>query len=77
MITVIATSTGWLISGMVVIESVFSYPGIGRLLVNNAINNRDLPLIQAIVMVTVMVILVANFTADVLYAILNPRIRLE
>ncbi|NLX11061.1 MAG: ABC transporter permease [Chloroflexi bacterium] len=76
-ITVIATSTGWLISGMVVIESVFSYPGIGRLLVNNAINNRDLPLIQAIVMVTVMVILVANFTADVLYAILNPRIRLE
>ncbi|WP_119071707.1 ABC transporter permease [Aggregatilinea lenta] len=76
-VTVIATSTGWLISGMVVIESVFSYPGLGRLLINNAINNRDLPLIQAIVMLTVAVILVANFTADLLYALLNPRIQLE
>jgi len=76
-ITVIATSTGWLISGMVVIESVFSYPGLGRLLLTNAIDKRDLPLIQAIVMVTVSVILVANFTADLLYAVLNPRIRLE
>ena len=76
-VTVIATSTGWLISGMVVIESVFSYPGLGRLLVSSAIENRDLPLIQAIVMVTVAVILVANFLADVLYAVLNPRISLE
>lgn len=76
-VTVIATSTGWLISGMVVIESVFSYPGLGRLLINTAIGNRDLPLIQAIVMLTVAVILVANFTADLLYALLNPRIRLK
>jgi peptide/nickel transport system permease protein len=76
-VTVIATSTGWLISGLVVIESVFSYPGLGRLLINNAINKRDLPLIQATVMVTVMIILVANFVADLLYAVLNPRIRLE
>jgi peptide/nickel transport system permease protein len=76
-ITVIATSTGWLMSSLVVIETVFSYPGLGGLLVNTAIKNRDLPLIQAIVMVTVTTILVANFTADVLYAVLNPRIRLE
>lgn len=76
-ITVIATSTGWLMSGLVVIESVFSYPGLGSLLVTTAIKNRDLPLIQAIVMVTVTIILIANFTADVLYAVLNPRIRLE
>jgi peptide/nickel transport system permease protein len=62
---------------MVVIESVFSYPGLGRLLINNAIDNRDLPLIQAVVMVTVAVILTANFVADLLYAVLNPRIRLE
>jgi peptide/nickel transport system permease protein len=75
-ITVIATSTGWLMSGLVVIETVFSYPGLGGLLVNTAIKNRDLPLIQAIVMVTVTTILVANFTADVLYAVLSPRIRL-
>lgn len=76
-ITVIATSTGWLMSGLVVIESVFSYPGLGGLLVNTAIKNRDLLLIQAIVMVTVTGILIANFTADLLYAVLNPRIRLE
>jgi peptide/nickel transport system permease protein len=76
-ITVIATSTGWLMSGLVVVETVFSYPGLGSLLVNTAIKNRDLLLIQAIVMVTVTVILIANFIADMLYAVLNPRIELE
>ncbi|MGF1507562.1 MAG: ABC transporter permease [Chloroflexi bacterium] len=74
-VTVIATSTGWLLSGLVVIEFVFNYPGLGRLLIF-AINNRDLPLVQAIVMVTVVIILIANFTADILYAVLNPRIKL-
>lgn len=75
-VTVIATSSGWLISGLVVVESVFSYPGLGRLLLNTAIDNRDLPLIQAIVTVTAVIILLANFAADLLYALLNPRIRL-
>jgi len=75
-ITVIATSTGWLVSGLVVIEFVFSYPGLGRLLIF-AIENRDLPLIQATIMITVVVILLANFIADLLYAILNPRISLS
>ena len=74
-ITVIATSTGWLVSGLVVIEFVFSYPGLGRLLIF-AIDNRDLPLIQAVVMITVLVILTANFAADLLYGLLNPRINL-
>jgi peptide/nickel transport system permease protein len=76
-ITVVATSTGWLMSGLVVVETVFGYPGLGSLLVNTAIKNRDLLLIQAIVMVTVAVILIANFIADMLYAVLNPRIELE
>jgi len=75
-VTVIATSTGWLLSGLVVIETVFGYPGLGSLLINTAIANRDLLLIQAIVMVTVTVILAANVIADLLYAALNPRIRL-
>jgi peptide/nickel transport system permease protein len=74
-ITVIASSTGWLISGLVVVEFVFSYPGMGRLLMF-AIEHRDLPLIQAITMVTVAVILTANLAADLLYMILNPRISL-
>jgi peptide/nickel transport system permease protein len=72
-ITVIASSIGWLISGLVVIEFVFSYPGLGRLLMF-AIESRDLPLIQAVTMVTVSAILVANLIADILYMILNPRI---
>ncbi len=75
-ITVIAISTGWLVSGLVVIEFVFGYPGLGSLLIT-AIERRDLPVIQAVVMVTVSVILVANFAADLLYGVLNPRITIN
>jgi peptide/nickel transport system permease protein len=75
-ITVIAISLGWLISGLVVIENVFTYPGLGRLMLH-AISRRDLPLMQAIAMVTVLFYTVANLVADLLYAYLNPRIRLE
>jgi peptide/nickel transport system permease protein len=74
-ITVIAISFGWLISGLVVIENVFNYPGLGRLLVF-AIDRRDLPLLQAIAMITVVAFSTANLLADLLYAFLNPRIRL-
>jgi peptide/nickel transport system permease protein len=75
-ITVIAISFGWLISGLIVIENVFNYPGLGRLLVF-AIDRRDLPLLQAITLVTVLVFALANLVADLLYAYLNPRIRYE
>lgn len=74
-ITIIAISFGWLISGLVVIENVFNYPGLGRMLVF-AIDRRDLPLMQAVVMVTVIGFAIANLVADLLYGILNPRIRL-
>jgi peptide/nickel transport system permease protein len=74
-ITVLAISFGWLISGLVVVENVFNYPGVGRLLVF-AINRRDLPLIRAITMVTVVGYASANLVADLLYGVLNPRIRL-
>jgi peptide/nickel transport system permease protein len=74
-ITVIAISFGWLISGLIVIENVFNYPGLGRLLIF-AIDRRDLPLLQAITMVTVLAFALANLAADLLYAWLNPRIRL-
>jgi peptide/nickel transport system permease protein len=75
-ITIIAISFGWLISGLIVIENVFNYPGLGRLLVF-AIDRRDLPLIQALAIVTVLVFALANLAADLLYAFLNPRIRLS
>lgn len=74
-ITVVAISFGWLLSGLIVIENVFNYPGLGRLLIF-AIDRRDFPLMQAIAMVTVAGFAVANLLADVSYAILNPRIRL-
>jgi peptide/nickel transport system permease protein len=74
-ITVIAISFGWLISGLIVIENVFNYPGLGRLMVF-AIDRRDLPLMQALTMVTVLGFALANLVADLLYAYLNPRIRL-
>jgi len=73
-ITVIAISFGWLISGLVVIENVFNYPGLGRLLVF-AIDRRDLPLLQAVTMVTVVGFALANLAADLIYAALNPHIR--
>jgi len=75
-ITVIAISVGWLISGLIVIENVFNYPGLGRLM-TFAIDRRDLPLLQAITLVTVLVFSLSNLIADLLYAYLNPRIRLE
>ncbi len=74
-ITVIAISIGWLISGLVVIENVFNYPGLGRLMIF-AIDRRDLPLLQAVIMVTVIGFALANLAADLLYGWLNPRIRL-
>lgn len=74
-ITVVAISMGWLISGLVVIENVFNYPGLGRLMVF-AIDRRDLPLLQAVTMVAVVGFALSNLLADILYAILDPRIRL-
>ncbi len=74
-ITVVAISFGWLISGLVVTENVFNYPGLGRLLVFS-IDRRDLPVIQAVAMVTVFAYALSNLAADLLYAALNPRIRL-
>jgi len=73
-ITVLAIDFGLLIGGVVVIETVFAYPGLGRLLVY-AIERHDLPLLQAGMLVLTTVYALANLVADLLYAVLNPRIR--
>ena len=75
-VTVVAISFGWLVGGLIVIEVVFNYRGLGLLLLT-AIERRDLPLIQAITMVIVTGVALANLMADLLYAYLNPRIRLR
>ena len=75
-ITVVAIGIGWLIGGLIVTESVYDYPGIGRLLLF-AIQRRDLQLIQATALLIVIIYVVANLVADILYAVLNPRIRYQ
>jgi ABC-type dipeptide/oligopeptide/nickel transport system permease component len=60
---------------VVVVETVFSWPGVGRL-VFNAINQRDIPLVQAAVIVFAIVFVLLNLVVDLLYARLDPRIRL-
>jgi peptide/nickel transport system permease protein len=73
-ITVAAFQFAYSFGAIVVIEDVFSWPGIGQLTVT-AINNRDLPLIQATVLTIALVYLVVNTLADVLYGYVDPRIR--
>jgi peptide/nickel transport system permease protein len=73
-ITVIAHDFGWLLSGVVVIETVFAYPGIGRLLVFG-IEHHDIPLIQGIVIILTLVYMLANLISDLSYSFLKPQIR--
>lgn len=75
-ITVIAISFGWLMGGIVVIENVFAYPGMGSELVR-AVEQKNLPVLQSITVIIVFIFAFANLMADVLYALLNPRIRLS
>lgn len=75
-VTVVAIGVGWLIGGLIVTESLFSYPGLGRLLLF-AIQRQDLPLIQATTLLLVAIFCLSNLVADILYAYLNPRIRYQ
>ncbi len=73
-VTVTALQVAFIISGSVVIEIVFSYPGIGRLLVNS-VGARDFPVLQALVLLIGVFVVMANLLADIVYAYLDPRIR--
>lgn len=74
-VTVIAINFGWAMGAVVIIEEIFTYPGIGRLIVR-AITTRDLPLIQAAILVPTFAFIFANLAADVVYTVLDPRIEL-
>ena len=73
-ITVIGISFGLLLSGSVVIEIVYSLPGMGRLLAN-AVFGRDYPLIQGGLLVTAAVLVLLNLVVDLLYAVVDPRVK--
>ena len=73
-ISVIALNVGWLLSGAVLVESIFAYPGMGRLMIQ-AINTRDIPMLQAVILVAATIYALANLVADLIYIWINPKIR--
>lgn len=74
-ITVVAFRMPYLISGAIVIETVFQWPGLG-LLTLNAANQKDYPLVLALALTVTIVVVVSSFIADIAYSIVDPRIRL-
>lgn len=73
-IPVIGLTLAWLLSGVVIVESAFNYPGIGRLAVN-AVADRDLPLVQAVTLIFGLIYVGMTLAADLLAMVLNPRLR--
>jgi peptide/nickel transport system permease protein len=73
-IHLIGLTLGWMLSGVVVVEVVFNYPGMGRLMVD-AVADRDLPLVQAIALVLAVIQITLSLVADVTTALANPRLR--
>lgn len=74
-ITVLGLSAGALLSWMVVVENVFSIPGLGSLLVS-AVTTRDYPVIQGLVLIFAAIVVVSSLITDIVYLVLDPRIRL-
>ncbi|MFE0760447.1 ABC transporter permease [Streptomyces smyrnaeus] len=71
---VIALNVAWLVGGVAVVENVFNYPGIGKLLLTS-VQNRDLPVIQAVALISAVVYVVCNLAADLGSMALNPKLR--
>ncbi|WP_241434394.1 ABC transporter permease [Natronorubrum tibetense] len=72
-VTILALSFGWLLGSIVVVEEVFAYPGMGRLVIES-IQSRDLPVIQITVLIIATTYTLANLGADIVYTYLDPRI---
>lgn len=75
-VTTFAMQIGFILGGSLIIESVFNYPGLGKVMLS-AINGRDYPLMQGILLMSTIIMLSANFIADLAILILDPRIRAE
>jgi peptide/nickel transport system permease protein len=75
-ITIVGLQLGYLLGGAVIVETVFSWPGVGQLLVA-AITNRDYPIVQATITVVTAVFIAVNLVVDLSYGYLDPRIRLS
>jgi len=75
-VTTIGLSIGFMVGGAVIVESIFSYPGVGSQLVT-AVLNRDYPVVQATVFVIAVAVVTANLLVDITYTFLDPRIRYD
>ncbi|HUK75993.1 MAG TPA: ABC transporter permease [Thermoleophilia bacterium] len=73
-VAVIGTQIGWLVGGLVIVEELFVYPGIGKLIADSA-KFKDLPTLEATVLVVAVIYMISNLSADVIVALLNPRVR--
>jgi dipeptide transport system permease protein len=73
-ITVIGLQVGTLLAGAILTETIFSWPGIGKWLVE-AIRRRDYPVVQGGILLSATIIIMVNLIVDVLYGVINPRIR--
>jgi peptide/nickel transport system permease protein len=76
MVTQIALNLGFVLGGAITVEALFSWPGVG-LATLQAIENKDFPMLQGLYLVTSLLVIVANLTADLLYARLDPRVRTQ
>jgi len=75
-VAVISLDVGYLLGGIIVVEEIFAWPGLGRTLIY-ALENRDLPVIQAITLVLAMVYALTNLISDIVIALLDPRVRYD
>lgn len=75
-ITLLGLRLGWLVGGSISLEIVFSRPGMGRLMVNSILS-RDYPVVQGVTLVLAACVMLGNLLADILYAAVDPRIRLK
>ena len=75
-ITILGMTTADILGGSIIIENVFSMPGIGRL-ISVSISSRDLPLLQGLTLYLAMIVVICNFAVDLIYSAVDPRIRLR
>jgi peptide/nickel transport system permease protein len=73
--TILGIQFAYLLGGTVIIEQIFSIPGLGTFMLN-AIDTKDLPIIQGVVLLTAAIFVVANLVVDIGYGLLNPKVRL-
>jgi ABC-type dipeptide/oligopeptide/nickel transport system permease component len=73
-VTIIGLQVGTLLGGAIIAETIFAWPGIGRLLIQ-AISQRDYPLVQGIVLLAALIVSLINLAVDLVYGAINPRVR--